>query len=68
VKIHWTDSWSVIKNLIFDKNGKLAPKKIKYKIKHDEETEDYIDNECNFRIEFDRKGETIFKKKEKKND
>ena len=55
---------------MFDKDGRLAPKKIKYKIKHDEETEDFIDkyinNSCNFQIEFDKKGDVTFKEKGEK--
>ncbi len=51
---------------MFDKDGRLAPQKVKYKIKHDEEIEDYIDNDCNFRIEFDKKGDCKFKEKKER--
>ncbi len=54
----------------FNKNGALVPQKVKYKIKHEEETEDLINNyiniNCNFQIVFDKKGDPVFRKKGEK--
>lgn len=53
----------------FDKNGKLLPQKVNYTINHSEPDEEmiekYINKKCEFRIEFDNKGDPIFKKKGK---
>ena len=58
--------------LKFDKRGFLLPQKIEYKVRHDEQTEEFIDkyieNDCNFQIEFDKKGDCKFEKRKKDND
>lgn len=45
----------------FGKNGNLIPQKVRYKIKHnelDEEIiENYVENECNFQIKYNKEGE-----------
>lgn len=60
----------MIFELEFNKNGRLIPQRIKYVITHEEETQDiidkYINNSCNFQIGFDKKGNPVFKEKEKK--
>lgn len=53
--------------LKFDKKtGKLSPQKVNYVIKHNEWDEEiidnYIENNCNFKIEYDKQGYIIFKK------
>lgn len=54
-------------NLKFNQKGDLIPQKIKYKIKHnelDEETiEECIQNNYNFKIEYNNEENTIFNKK-----
>ena len=55
--------------LKFSKKGRLLRQTVNYKVKHDEETEDliekYINDKCDFRIEFNEKGDAILRKKEK---
>lgn len=52
----------------FDDNGNILPKRIKFKIKHDEITEEiideYIKNKFNFQVVYDGKANPIFIKKE----
>ena len=52
----------------FSKNGVFIPQRVNYKLKRDEEKEEmidkYINNECNFQIEYDNEGEPKVKKKE----
>ena len=54
----------------FDKTGKLISQKINYKVRHDEQTEELIDNyindKCIFQIKFSKSGDCIFNKKEEK--
>ena len=55
----------------FDKKTrKLLPQKIKYAIKHDEVDEEiinkYIENECNFRIEYENESPKFTKKNNRK--
>ncbi|HUS49142.1 MAG TPA: hypothetical protein VMZ91_03200 [Candidatus Paceibacterota bacterium] len=55
--------------MIFDtKTGMLLPQKIKYIVKHEEETEEmldrYLQKKTNFQIDYDSKGDAIFIKKE----
>lgn len=56
-------------NLKFDENGSLISQKVNYTIKHDETDEElvdnYIKNECNFKIEYNKEGKTEFTEKEK---
>jgi len=55
--------------LKFDKNGVFIPQLVKLNVKRNELDEEmideYINKECNFKIEHDSKGKPIFKKKEK---
>jgi len=49
--------------------GELLPQKVICNVKHEEETEEmidkYVNNECNFQIEYDNESNPIFIKKEK---
>ena len=58
--------------MIFDKKGKLLPQKVNYKVRHDEQIEDlieeYINDKCDLQIEFNEKGDAVLRKKEKNND
>ena len=56
--------------LKFDGNGGFIPQRVNYKLTKDEEKEEmidkYVNNECNFQIEYDNKSNPIFIKKEEK--
>ena len=52
--------------LKFDKKGILIPQKINYDVKHDERDKEFIDNECNFEIKYNKKGDFKFIEKNKK--
>lgn len=53
--------------LKFDKKGFLIPQRINYDIKHNERDKElinkYIENECNFKTEYNNKGEPKFVEK-----
>lgn len=53
----------------FDKNGVFTPQKINYQLKKDEEKEEmiekYIKKKTNFQVDYDNKGNPIFKEKER---
>lgn len=55
--------------LKFDKKGFLIPQKIRYDVKHKERDKEFIDKfikkKTNFRIDYDHKGNPIFKEKNK---
>ena len=46
--------------LKFDKKGFLIPQKINYDVKHSERDKEFIDNECNFEIKYNKKGDFKF--------
>jgi len=56
--------------LKFDKKGCLIPQKIRYDVKHHERDEAFIDKyikkKANFQIDYDHKGNPIFKEKNKR--
>lgn len=56
--------------LKFDKKGFLIPQKINYDVKHNEKDKElidkYIKKKTNFRIDYDHKGNPIFKEKKLK--
>lgn len=58
--------------LKFDKKGILIPQKIKYNVKHNERDKEFIDKyikkKTNFQIDYDHKGNPIFKEKNTKGD
>ena len=54
----------------FSQNGDLIPQIINYEVKHEEETEEmldkYLKKKTNFQIDYDKRGNAIFIKKETK--
>lgn len=55
--------------LKFDRNGVFIPQKMKFIIKHDildeEMINEYVNNECNLQIEYNKRGAPYFIKKKK---
>lgn len=54
----------------FNKNGDLIPQIVKYKVKHEEATEEmldeYIKKKTDFQIDYEHEGNARFTEKEKK--
>lgn len=58
-------------SLKFDKKGRLISQKVRFVVKHDELDEEFIDkyikNECDFGIEYNKRGEPqIIRRDEKR--